>query len=94
MKLKPVILSCALALTVGAVHATPADDQLAARLPKIFKEASEQYRGLLKQMESQKPNTFPKRWQNEKLVTIRPSFQMLDLQIVNYKVCFALHGKS
>ena len=72
MKLKPVILSCALALTVGAVHATPADDQLAARLPKIFKEASEQYRGLLKQMESQKPNTFPKRWQNEKLVTIRP----------------------
>ena len=71
--LKLVVLSLAAALCAGRVSAdAAADAALAARLPQIFAQAAEQYRGLLKQMESQPANTHPKRWENGKLVTVKP----------------------
>ena len=52
--------------------AVPADEaKLAAQLPSIFAQAADQYRGLVKQMEG-KENCFPKRWQDGKLVTVKP----------------------
>ena len=71
---KPVILSyvatCCCALF--AASATPAEKALADQLPAVFAQATEQYRGLLKRMESEKPDRFPKRWENGKLVVIPP----------------------
>ncbi len=50
----------------------PADEaKLAAQLPSIFAQAADQYRGLVKQMDG-KENCFPKRWQDGKLVTVKP----------------------
>jgi len=74
MTLKPLVLTLAGALCLGCVHTEPvaADAALKARLPQIFAQAAEQYRGLLKRMESQPANVFPKRWEKGKLVTVRP----------------------
>ena len=77
MKLKSIVLSLAAAMCVGCVGGkaakpTEADAALKAQLPQIFAQASEQYRGLLKRMETQPKNVFPKRWQDGKLVTVRP----------------------
>ncbi|MBQ7190840.1 MAG: DUF4861 family protein [Kiritimatiellae bacterium] len=50
----------------------PADEAaLKKQLPGIFARATDQYRGLVKQMEGTE-DCFPKRWQGGKLVTVKP----------------------
>lgn len=60
------------ALSAAVAGATAGEARLSARLPGIFARSAEQYRGLLKAMESEKPDRFPKRFQNGKLVTVPP----------------------
>ena len=55
----------------GAVPLPENEAKLAARLPAIFAQAADQYRGLVKQMEGRE-NCFPRRWQDGKLVTVKP----------------------
>ena len=67
-----VTLTLAAAFACATQAAVPADEaKLAAQLPSIFARAAEQYRGLVGQMEG-KENCFPKRWQDGKLVTVKP----------------------
>lgn len=67
-----VTVTLVAAVACATVAAVPADEaKLAAQLPSIFAQAADQYRGLVKQMEG-KENCFPKRWQNGKLVTVKP----------------------
>ena len=54
----------------GAVQ--PDEAALAARIPEVVSASAAHYRALLKAMEPEGPDKFPKRFQNGKLVTIRP----------------------
>lgn len=65
-------VAAALACTASAAPSTPAEAALAERLPGVYARCLEQYRGLLKRMEGEKPDVFPKRWQDGKLVVIPP----------------------
>lgn len=65
-------LVAGLAVPLFSAPATSAEKDLAARLPSVYARCAEQYRGLLRQMEAQKPEMQPKRWQNGKLVVIPP----------------------
>ncbi|MBR4171727.1 MAG: DUF4861 family protein [Kiritimatiellae bacterium] len=70
-KLMTLTLLVASALFAQAATESADEAALKAQLPSIFSRAAEQYRGLVKQMEG-KENCFPKRWQNDQLVTIKP----------------------
>ena len=67
------LLMCAAAAAMACAWAgTPAEDALAKALPDIFAKSAAHYKALLRSMESQKPDTFPKRFENGKLVVIPP----------------------
>ena len=71
--LKPFVLTFVAACCGAMVRAeAAADAALAAQLPAVFAQAAEQYRGLVRQMADQPANLFPKRYENGKLVTIKP----------------------
>ena len=61
------------AIVCATRAAVPADEaKLAAQLPSIFAKATDHYRALLEAMKAQPPDTFPKRFQDGKLVSIKP----------------------
>ena len=61
------------AVACAAQATIPADEaKLSAQLPSIFAKATDHYRALLEAMKAQPPDTFPKRFQDGKLVSIKP----------------------
>lgn len=79
--MRKILLVCAMAtarLVWGQVSDTAKDDApadrdkaLRAQLPGLFRDAAEQYRGMLKQLEGTQ-DAFPRRWEKGSLVTIGP----------------------
>jgi hypothetical protein len=61
--------------TGGTLESVTADvdrtEALRAMVPNVFSTAAEQYRGLLKRLEGTQ-DKFPRRWENEALVTVDP----------------------
>ena len=67
------ILTLVTALACATQATIPADEaKLSAQLPSIFAKATDHYRALLEAMKAQPPDTFPKRFQDGKLVSIKP----------------------
>ena len=68
-----IVVTLVAAVACATKAAVPADEaKLAAQLPSIFAKATDHYRALLEAMKAQPPDTFPKRFQDGKLVSIKP----------------------
>ena len=65
-------VAAATSAMLPAVPVSADEAALAARLPAVFAQAADQYRGLVKRMDGRE-NCFPKRWQDGKLVTVKPT---------------------
>ncbi|MBR0506247.1 MAG: glucuronyl hydrolase, partial [Kiritimatiellae bacterium] len=70
--MKKLLLAATLAAAVCVQAGTPAEDQLLQALPGIFEKSGAHYRALLEAMKAQPPDSFPKRFQDGKLVAIKP----------------------
>ena len=70
--MKRTILAAAVAITLCAQAGTPAEEQLLKDLPGIFEKSGAHYRALLEAMKAHGPDMFPKRFQDGKLVVIKP----------------------
>ena len=71
MKQSAFIITALFLSAAGAVTIPENEAKLAAHLQTVFAQAADQYRGLVRQMEGYE-NLFPKRWENGKLVTVKP----------------------
>ena len=68
-----IVVTLVAAVACATRAAVPADEaKLAAQLPSIFAKASDHYRALLEAMKAHEPDRFPKRFQDGKLVLIKP----------------------
>ena len=70
--MKKLLLAATLAAATCALAGTPAEEQLLKDLPGIFEKSGAHYRALLEAMKAHEPDTFPKRFQDGKLVVIKP----------------------
>ena len=70
--MKKLLLAATLAAATCALAGTPAEEKLLKDLPGIFEKSGAHYRALLEAMKAHEPDTFPKRFQDGKLVVIKP----------------------
>ena len=70
--MKKLLLAATVAAVACALAGTPAEEQLLKDLPGIFERSGAHYKALLEAMKAQPPDTFPKRFQDGKLVVIKP----------------------
>ena len=70
--MKKLLLSAVFAAAACVQAGTPAEDQLLKALPGIFEKSGAHYRALLEAMKAHGPEMFPKRFQDGKLVVIKP----------------------
>ena len=69
--MKKILFAISFALAACA-FADDAESALRSSLPDVFKKCEAHYKALLKAMETQKPDAFPKRFEDGKLVVIQP----------------------
>ena len=70
--MKKLLLSAVFAVAACVQAGTLAEDQLLKALPGIFEKSGAHYRALLEAMKAHEPDMFPKRFQDGKLVVIKP----------------------
>ena len=70
--MKKLLLAATVAAVACALAGTPAEEQLLKDLPGIFEKSGAHYKALLEAMKAHEPATFPKRFQDGKLVVIKP----------------------
>ena len=70
--MKKLLLAATVAAVACALAGTSAEEQLLKDLPAIFEKSGAHYRALLEAMKAHEPDTFPKRFQDGKLVVIKP----------------------
>ena len=70
--MKKTTMAALVAAAFCTLAGTPSEERLLKDLPGIFEKSEAHYRALLETMKAHKPDTFPKRFQNGKLVAIPP----------------------